>query len=119
MKSSRIPGFYRLSLDERIDKLAENFELTRAEIDVLRSQGALELEQADKMIENAVGIYSLPIGVALNFVINEKEYIVPMAIEEPSVVASCSFMARIVRAGGGFRAGSTRRVMIGQIQVVG
>jgi len=119
MKSSRIPGFYRLSVDERIDKLAETFELTREEIDALRSQGALELAQADKMIENAVGIYSLPIGVALNFLINEKEYIVPMAIEEPSVVASCSFMAKLVREGGGFRSGSTRRVMIGQIQVVG
>lgn len=119
MKSSRIPGFYLLNIDERIDKLAETFDLTRDEIDTLRSQGALELAEADKMIENAVGIYSLPIGVALNFLINEKEYIVPMAIEEPSVVASCSFMAKLVRAGGGFRAGSTRRVMIGQIQVIG
>ena len=119
MKSSRISGFYRLSIDERIDKLAETYELTRNEIDSLRSQGALELAQADKMIENAVGIYSLPIGVALNFLINEKEYIVPMAIEEPSVVASCSFMAKLVREGGGFRAGSTRREMIGQIQVIG
>lgn len=119
MKSSRLPGFYRLSIDERIDKLAETFDLTRAEIDALRSQGALEVAQADKMIENAVGIYSLPIGVALNFLINQKEYIVPMAIEEPSVVASCSFMAKLVREAGGFRSGSTRRVMIGQIQVVG
>lgn len=119
MKSSRLPGFYRLSVDERIDKLAETFDLTRSEIDTLRSQGALELAQADKMIENVVGIYSLPIGVALNFVINAKEYIVPMAIEEPSVVASCSYMAKLVREAGGFRTGSTRRVMIGQVQVVG
>lgn len=119
MKSSRIAGFYRLTIDERIDKLAETFELSRHEIDTLRSQGALELNQADKMIENAVGIYSLPIGVALNFLINEKEYIVPMAIEEPSVVASCSFMAKLVREAGGFRTGSTRRTMIGQIQVIG
>lgn len=119
MKSSRIAGFYRCSIDERIDKLAETFDLTREEIDALRSQGSLELSQADKMIENAVGIYSLPIGVALNFLINEKEYIVPMAIEEPSVVASCSYMAKLVRESGGFRAGSTRRVMTGQVQVVG
>lgn len=119
MKSSRIAGFYRLSVDERIDKLAETYELTREEIDALRSHGALDMADADKMVENAVGIFSLPIGVALNFLINEKEYIVPMAIEEPSVVASCSYMAKLVREGGGFRAGSTRRVMIGQIQVLG
>lgn len=119
MKSSRIPGFYKLSIEERIDKLAETFDLDRAEIDALRSQGALELEQADKMIENAVGIYSLPIGVGLNFLINGKDYLVPMAIEEPSVVASCSFMAKLVREAGGFTTGSTERVMIGQIQVVG
>jgi hydroxymethylglutaryl-CoA reductase len=119
MKSSRIPGFYKLALDERIDKLAETYELDRSEIDILRSQGALELEQADKMIENAVGIYSLPIGVGLNFLINGKDYLVPMAIEEPSVVASCSFMAKLVRDAGGFTAGSTERVMIGQVQVVG
>ena len=119
MKSSRIPGFYKLSIDERIDKLAETYDLGRAEIDALRSQGSLELEQADKMIENAVGIYSLPIGVGLNFLINGKDYLVPMAIEEPSVVASCSFMAKLVREAGGFIAGSTERVMIGQIQVVG
>lgn len=119
MKSSRLPGFYRLPIEERIDRLAENFDLTRAEIDHLRSEGALSLAQADKMVENAVGIYSLPIGIALNFLINDKEYIVPMAIEEPSVVASCSFMAKLVRQAGGFVTGSTRRVMIGQIQVVG
>lgn len=119
MKTSRIHGFYRLSIEERIDKLAETYELTRNEIDALRSQGALELAQADKMIENAVGIYSLPLGIALNFVVNQKEYLVPMAIEEPSVIASCSFMAKLVREAGGFTAGSTERVMIGQVQVVG
>ncbi len=119
MKSSRIPGFYKLAIEERIDKLAETFDLGREEIDALRGLGSLGLEQADKMIENAVGIYSLPIGVGLNFLINGKDYLVPMAIEEPSVVASCSFMAKLVRGAGGFTAGSTKRVMIGQVQVVG
>lgn len=119
MKTSRIPGFYLLSIEQRIEKLAEVYELSVAEVEALSSQGALTLEQADKMIENAVGIYSLPMGVGANFLINGKEYLVPMAIEEPSVVAAASFAAKIIRSAGGFVATSTEPMMIGQIQVVG
>lgn len=119
MRTSRIPGFYQLSIHDRIQKLAEVYELDVSEVSDLSSQGALSLAQADKMIENAVGIFSLPIGIGANFLINQKEYLVPMAIEEPSVVAAASFGAKIIREAGGFTATSTDPVMIGQIQVVG
>ncbi|MEB3196799.1 MAG: hydroxymethylglutaryl-CoA reductase, degradative [Candidatus Sericytochromatia bacterium] len=119
MKTSRLPGFYKLSIDARIAKLAETYALSVDEVEALASQGALELAQADKMVENAVGIYSLPIGLGLNFQINGKDYLVPMAIEEPSVVASASHIAKIVREAGGFEATTTGRTMIGQVQVVG
>jgi hydroxymethylglutaryl-CoA reductase len=119
VKTSRIPGFYQLSIAERIAKLAEVYELSIEEVQALSSHGALSLEQADKMIENAVGIFSLPIGIGANFLINGKEYLVPMAIEEPSVVAAASFGAKVIREAGGFVATSTDPVMIGQIQVVG
>lgn len=119
MKTSRLPGFYKLSMEERLAKLAETYELTVDDVEALASQGALTLAQADKMIENAVGIYSLPIGLGLNFLINGKDYLVPMAIEEPSVVASASHIAKIVRDAGGFTAEASERMMIAQIQVVG
>ncbi len=119
MKSSRIPGFYKLSLAERLARLADTYDLSVSEVEALRSQGSLTLAQADKMIENAVGIYSLPIGLGMNFLINGKDYLIPMAIEEPSVVASASHVAKLVREAGGFQAESTERDMIGQIQVVG
>ncbi len=119
MKTSRIPGFYLLDIRDRINKLAEIYELDVTEVEALSSQGALSLETADKMIENAVGIFSLPMGVGTNFLINGKEYLVPMAIEEPSVVAAASFGAKIIRDAGGFTTSSTESVMIGQIQVVG
>lgn len=119
MKTSRIPGFYLLDIRDRINKLAEIYELGVTEVEALSSQGALTLDQADKMIENAVGIFSLPMGVGTNFLINGKEYLVPMAIEEPSVVAAASFGAKIVRDAGGFTTESTDSVMVGQIQVIG
>lgn len=119
MRTSRLPGFYKLTMAERHAKLAETYELGVEELEALASQGALTLEQADKMVENAVGIYSLPIGLGLNFLINGKDYLVPMAIEEPSVVASASHIAKLVRDNGGFHTEATERVMIGQVQVVG
>ncbi len=118
MKTSRLPGFYQLSITERIRKLAEIYELNVDEVEALSSSGALSLAQADKMIENAVGIFSLPMGIGANFLINQKEYLVPMAIEEPSVVAAASFGAKLVRDAGGFTTSSTEPLMIGQIQVV-
>jgi hydroxymethylglutaryl-CoA reductase len=117
-KGSRIPGFYNLTLDQRLAELVQRGELSPDEIDVLRGPAGLTLEQADHMIENVVGIHALPLGVALNFLVNGREVLVPMVIEEPSVVAGASFMARLARAGGGFIAQAGPPEMIGQIQLL-
>ncbi|WP_047980540.1 hydroxymethylglutaryl-CoA reductase, degradative [Ornithinibacillus contaminans] len=119
MKSSRIPGFYKKTVEERRELLNETIGLTEDDLAVLSSRQALPIETADKMIENVVGTFPLPLGLGLNFLINGKEYIIPMAVEEPSVVASASHIAKLVRDAGGFTTEATERVMIGQIQVVG
>jgi len=98
--------------------LAQRGELSADEIDVLRGKAGLTADQADHMIENVVGIHALPLGMALNFLVNGREVLVPMAIEEPSVVAGASFMARLARAGGGFIAQADPPEMIGQIQLL-
>jgi hydroxymethylglutaryl-CoA reductase len=107
-EGSRIPGFYRLTVAERRALIGLGGE----DLD-----GGLQLDEADGMIENVVGTYALPLGVALNFRINERDYLVPMVIEEPSVVAAASNAARRVRAGGGFRAAADPPLMTGQIQL--
>ena len=117
-KSSRISGFYKTTLKERVSILAERAELTPEEVELLSSGGGLELEAADRMIENVLGTMAYPFGVAVNFRVNGRDYIVPMAIEEPSVVAAASNMARLMREGEGIRTNSTDPVMIGQIQVL-
>jgi hydroxymethylglutaryl-CoA reductase len=119
MRNSRLPGFYKKSVDERINILTNMCNFTDEEIIAISSQGALTISQADKMIENAIGIYPIPLGLGLNFLLNGKDYLVPMAIEEPSVVASASYIAKIVRDAGGFTTEATERIMIGQIQVIG
>lgn len=111
-------GFYRLSLQERRRELAQSIP-SSSDIDDLGSPGALSLDAADHMIENVIGTFALPLGIALNFQINGQDVLVPMAIEEPSVVAGASFMAKLARAGGGFQASSSAPEMIGQIQVLG
>jgi hydroxymethylglutaryl-CoA reductase len=116
-KSSRLPGFYKLSLGERATAVAELAGLTAGEKAILMGEG-LSPAQADQMIENVVGIHALPLGIAVNFLINGQDYLIPMAIEEPSVVAGASFAARLVRDGGGFATSSDEPVMIGQIQVL-
>ncbi|MAQ14717.1 MAG: hydroxymethylglutaryl-CoA reductase, degradative [Sandaracinus sp.] len=118
-RTSRIPGFYRLDVDGRHDELRKRFGLEQADLDVLRDGGKLGVDRADKMVENCVGVFGLPIGLGLNFVVNGKEYAVPMVVEEPSVVAAVSNMARTVRQGGGFTADADPSVMIGQVQVLG
>ncbi|MEW6094091.1 MAG: hydroxymethylglutaryl-CoA reductase, degradative [Chloroflexota bacterium] len=117
MTSSRIPGFYNLPLDDRLDKLAEAARLSPEESESLRT-GGLTPDQADHMIENAVGTFGLPLGIGLNFIVNGREVLVPMAIEEPSVIAGASFMAKLARAGGGFTATTSEPHMIGQMQVL-
>jgi hydroxymethylglutaryl-CoA reductase len=115
-RSSRLSGFYQKSLDERVRILSDWAGLTPAETAIL--QEGLSLTQADKMIENVVGRYSLPLGIGTNFKVNGRDYLVPMVLEEPSVVAGVSYAARLARSGGGFRAGSTDPVMIAQVQLL-
>lgn len=115
-KSSRLPGFYQKTLDERLQIVADWAELDEQAVDLLRR--GLAAEQADRMIENAIGVFALPLGIGVNFLVNGRDYLVPMAVEEPSVVAAVSNAARLARAGGGFRAGSSQPVMIGQVQLL-
>lgn len=116
-RSSRLPGFYNLPWQERLESLCARLGLEAQAKEALRS-GGLDASQADQMIENVAGVFSLPLGIAANFVINGREVLVPMVIEEPSVVAGASFMAKLARAGGGFQAEADEPVMIGQIQVL-
>jgi len=116
-KSSRLPGFYKLPVAERVDVIAGWAGLSEEDKTILMNQG-LDAGQADKMIENALGTYALPLGVAANFLINGRDYLVPMAVEEPSVLAAVSHAAKLIRAGGGFHTESTDPIMIGQVQVL-
>jgi len=118
MVSSRVSGFYNWPLEQRLDWVARWAHLTDKDRAVLRSDAALGADQADQMIENVIGRYELPLGIALNFRVNEQDVLVPMVVEEPSVVAGASLAAKLVRAGGGFQAQSTPPEMIGQIQVL-
>jgi hydroxymethylglutaryl-CoA reductase len=110
--------FYQLSLEERLQRLMEQAGLTAEEAAALSGAQGLGVEQADHMVENAVGVYGLPLGIAQNFVVNGRAVLVPMVIEEPSVIAGASFMAKLAQAGGGFRAHTTEPEMIGQMQVL-
>ncbi|MCS7095622.1 MAG: hydroxymethylglutaryl-CoA reductase, degradative [Candidatus Bathyarchaeota archaeon] len=118
-KSSLFSGFYKLNPKERLDFVKEFAGLTDEETASLQNTGSLPIDIADRMIENAVGVIPIPLGIAVNFLINGKDYLVPMAIEEPSVVAAASYAAKMVREGGGFHTSSTPPIMIGQIQAVG
>jgi hydroxymethylglutaryl-CoA reductase len=118
MTTSRIPGFYNLTLEERRAQLAYTGGLSAEELAALDGEAGLSASQAEAMIENVVGVFSLPIGVALNFMVNGGEVLVPMAVEEPSIVAGASFMAKLARAGGGFKAQTTAPEMIGQMQLL-
>ena len=116
--SSRLPGFYDLSVADRVKQLTESTNWDSASVDALTLSGGLSIEQADHMIENVVGIFGLPLGIATNFIVNDREVLVPMVVEEPSVVAGASFMAKLARDGGGFVAETTPPEMIGQIQIL-
>ena len=116
--SSRMPGFYNKTFGTRLDEIAKRCNLTDDEVEILNGEAGLTVEQADHMIENVVGIHALPLGIAVNFIVNGRDVLVPMAVEEPSIVAGASFMAKLVRAGGGFHATSTPPEMIVQLQVL-
>ncbi len=116
-KTSRIPGFYKLPIEERVKIIKEFANLTDEEVELLKKVGALDFKIADIMIENVVGTFPIPLGIATNFLINGKEYLVPMAIEESSVVAAASNAAKLCRAGGGITSIATESIMIGQVQL--
>jgi hydroxymethylglutaryl-CoA reductase len=114
--SSRISGFYKLSIEERRKRLAEALGLDEESAKLL-SQPLLDEETANHMVENVVGVYGLPLGIGLNFQINGQDYLVPMCVEEPSVVAAASNAAKMIRGGGGFTAEADDPIMISQIQL--
>ena len=118
-KSSALSGFYKLTPKERLNLVKEIAGLTEEEATMLQNTGSLPLDVADRMIENVIGAFPIPLGIGVNFLINGRDYLIPMAIEEPSVVAAASHAAKMVRDGGGFHTSSTPPIMIGQIQAVG
>jgi hydroxymethylglutaryl-CoA reductase len=117
--TSELPGFYKLSMEERLKLLQKSTGLTDEEVKAIGNTGGLPGDIANRMIENVVGGLTLPLGMATNFLVNGKDYIVPMALEEPSVVAAASNAAKIARVKGGFHVTNTGPIMMGQIQTVG
>ena len=117
--SSRIPNFFRMPIAERISALHQRGMISNEDVQLLTSGNhQVQLNVADKMIENVVGVFGLPMGVALNFLINNRDYVVPLVVEEPSIVAGLSGAARMARLGGGFTVDPVDPILIGQVQVV-
>lgn len=119
MRNSSYSGFFKLPMEKRLSEVAEFASLTEKERGILSSADSLDADKADHMIENVIGKFALPMGVAINFTINGRDVIIPMVCEEPSVVAACSNAAKMARPSGGFKASSSGNVMIAQIQVMG
>lgn len=117
MKSS-IPKFYEMSIRQRLQIVKKFARLTDHDIRILRDHGGLSFDTANNMVENAVGTMALPLGIATNFLINNRDYLIPMAIEEPSVIAAAAHAAKIARIKGGFTASADESLMIGQVQVL-
>jgi len=119
MADSSISKFFEKSLKERLDVVADFSSLSQDELKIIEdATGGISYDDADSMIENAIGTFSLPLGIATNFRINDKDYLIPMVIEEPSVIAADSKAAKIARIHGGFKAKSEQSYSIGQIQIV-
>ncbi len=119
MKDSCIPAFHKLSIEERVRAIRDRGMISQQDYkNLLAGRNVLSLDNAGTMIENVVGVMGLPVGLGLNFLINGKDYVVPMAVEEPSIVAAVSYAAKTARASGGFDSTSTEPVLIGQIQVM-
>lgn len=119
MDRSRIPKFYQASIPERLEILREKGILNKDDyLQFLNGENMLPLEEADKIIENVFGVFSLPMGLGLNFLINGKSYVIPMVVEEPSIIAAVSSAAKIVRNSGGFTSTGDEPIIIGQIQIV-
>ena len=119
MDKSRFPNFYQLPIKDRIEAVFERGLISEEDYKTLKNQQQrLDLQSADKMIENVIGVMGMPVGLGLNFSINNKEYVVPLAVEEPSIVAALSSAAKIARESGGYTADATDPILVGQIQVV-
>jgi len=119
MANSKISGFYKNSIQERLRILLKNEFLNGDDYTLLKNgKGFLQAEESDKMIENVISVFGLPMGIGLNFQVNGKDYAVPMVVEEPSIVAAASSIAKIIRSAGGFKSESSEPILIGQIQVV-
>ncbi|HEY2370619.1 MAG TPA: 3-hydroxy-3-methylglutaryl-CoA reductase, partial [Polyangiaceae bacterium] len=114
-RTSRLPGFYKISVDERRALVGDTTGTGPDEVASALEHGGLDAETADKFVENVIGTYSLPYGVALNVRVNNHDYVVPMVVEEPSVVAAASNAAKMVREGGGFVAEMDAPLMVAQI----
>jgi len=117
--TSRLSGFHKLPMPERVGTVSRMLRLEPHETLALRGENGLPVETANQMIENALGVFGMPMGVGLNLMVNGRDYLVPMVVEEPSVVAAVSFAAKVVREGGGFTAEADDPVMVGQVQVTG
>ena len=119
MNDSRIPGLFKKRVAARLEVLVERGFIDSGDVRLLlRSPGVLPLEVADKMVENVIGVFGLPMAVATNFLVNGRDYLVPMVVEEPSVVAGVSSAARLIRRSGGFVAQADEPVLTGQVQLV-
>ena len=119
MINSNINGFYRMNVEERIDELFKQGVLTSQEHKLLINEyQVLSAKNADNMSENVIGVFGLPYSIATNFQINQRDYIVPMVVEEPSIVAGVSGAAKIIRNAGGFKASISESLLIGQIQLL-
>lgn len=119
MKKSNYSGFYKLSVEERLDEVVKFANLDKGDIENIKNTDTLDISKADNMVENVIGRFTLPMGVALNFKINDKDYIIPMVSEEASVIAAASNAAKLARSSGGFYTSNTGSIMIAQIQIVG
>jgi len=120
MKDSSIPKFFEKTRKERLDIVKNFASLSDEELELLENiDGGISFENADKMVENAIGTFSLPLGIATNFKINGKDYVIPMVIEEPSVIAAASKGAKVARVLGGFEVKADESYSIGQIQLLG
>ncbi|MEG6521030.1 hydroxymethylglutaryl-CoA reductase, degradative [Desulfotomaculum sp. 1211_IL3151] len=118
MKTSVYSGFYKLSVEDRLKEVVEFAGISEEDAKVIADPNALDLDKADHMVENVIGIYSLPMGVAINFLINGKDYVIPMVTEEPSVIAAASNAAKFARENGGIFTSNTGSIMIAQVQVI-
>ena len=119
MITSRLSGFHKLAVGDRLSTVSRLARMSPDETHAFTGSTGLTPELANTMIENAVGVFGIPLGLGLNLQVNGRDYLVPMAVEEPSVIAAVSFAAKIAREGGGFVAEADDPIMIGQVQVTG